>query len=488
MRSLLSAFIGYIDPVARLGNTSYSITFALIGTFLMAVLLEIKAYVVYQDPESIGAAAIYIFILLITFFSFHNGIRAGVASVLVTISYYFYIIASRNYQGAELEQAIIATFMLGVLYLVIALVIGWLKQTIDRLLEVESNNRRRLEYLVQQLPVGVIVTDKSGVVIHANSIVDILLDIDVFVGMNLLERLRSLLSDKNQPERELYAFLKHTIDKDREVLKKEIEVARDKGKVQYLQVSSATVTNIKNRVIAHAIVIDDITNQKEFELQKDDFISMASHEFKTPLTSLSLFIHALDKQLQGTKDKKALNLTQKIKKQSLRLQELVDEMLDISKIHSGTLTVNEEVFNLNELVSEVIDVFHYTSEHEIVFKNQADVMVKADKFRISQVLINLVGNAIKYSPVTSPISIKVFTESNEAIVSVRDEGIGIDTKAQEKIFERLFRVDNDLDKTYSGFGMGLYISKEIIKLHNKKIWVKSKRGGGSTFYFTLNMA
>jgi len=160
--------------------------------------------------------------------------------------------------------------------------------------------------------------------------------------------------------------------------------------------------------------------------------------------------------------------------------------LDVTKIETGSLHLSKENININELIIELIgDMQITTSSHKIVFTPGNETTIFADKDRISQVLINLIVNAIKYSPNADEIIISTKLLLNEIVVSVRDFGIGIDLDDHKKIFERFYRAQGNYEKTFPGFGIGLFIVNEIISNHQGKIWVESKKNSGSIFYFSL---
>ncbi len=161
-------------------------------------------------------------------------------------------------------------------------------------------------------------------------------------------------------------------------------------------------------------------------------------------------------------------------------------MLDASRLQTGKLSFERKPIRLDKLVEETItDLNRATEGRDIKILKTKKVTVCADRFRIYQVITNLITNAIKYSPPTTPIHVKIETERKTARISVQDYGIGIDNDQQNKIFERLYQVGGETPNTFPGFGMGLYISKEIVRRHRGKIWVKSEKGKGSIFYFTL---
>jgi signal transduction histidine kinase len=168
----------------------------------------------------------------------------------------------------------------------------------------------------------------------------------------------------------------------------------------------------------------------------------------------------------------------------------MSELLDLSKIETGRLELNKEIFNLNELVIETVqDILYTNSKHTINIYHDFSCNVYGDKDRIGQVLINFLTNAIKYSPGSDKIEVDIKQANKKFVsVSVKDYGIGIEKKYHEKIFERFYRAQGKEEQTFPGFGIGLFIAKEMIQRHNGTINLESERGKGSVFTFTLPTA
>ncbi len=198
-----------------------------------------------------------------------------------------------------------------------------------------------------------------------------------------------------------------------------------------------------------------------------------------------LYLSSLQKRVKTNQDKSLVNTVKRIQNQTENLKELVDDLLDVSRLNTGKLRYNHEKFELNKLISEIVIGLQETTAQKIIFTKNKPIEVFADRFRITQVLTNLISNAIKYSSQQGKINIKSEKKGKEVIVSVKDSGIGINKSELSKIFDRLYQVTDDHEKTFPGLGMGLYISKEIISKHHGKIWVESEKGIGSTFFFSL---
>lgn len=484
--SLVKRVLGYLNPIGHLGDRRYSMLLPFLVTLITFVISEVFAYYIAKDPLIVSLYAIFIPIVYILYFSFRFGMRGGIIVSILTVIYYFYIIYTREYTGNELEAGIETTMVLGAIFLLIGFIIGWLKQKIDLLIEEEAHEKRRLQAILQQLPVGIIVTDSKGKVIQLNKRTSDILGKKIPLGVQVgkdtfveYEKDGKFISTSETP-------LYQTIHTRKPIIDKEFTIKRPDGKKRHIQINASVINNKKGKIIAAASIINDITAQKELEARKDDFVNMASHELKTPLTSLSLFIDGLNLALKAYSDERVHKSLGSIKQQVLRLQDLVSSLLDVSRLQTGKMAYNKENFRLDQLILESVEALQQTSETKrINYTNKKPSWVKGDKFRIHQVLTNLITNALKYSPEGREIKISIKQDSEKVIVAVADLGIGIAKNQQKKIFERLYQVTDPDTKTYPGLGMGLYISREIILRHKGKMWVESSIGKGSTFFFSL---
>lgn len=241
-----------------------------------------------------------------------------------------------------------------------------------------------------------------------------------------------------------------------------------------------------NNTEAILLAFEDITDRRQLEKQKDDFIGIVSHELKTPLTSIRMFAQLLERHHRQNKDKKGLFYLKKMTNQMERLTQLMASFVNVYKIQNGKLALHKQKFEINDLIASVVSDFQFTTRsHTVEHTGQLKKNVHADRERISQVLINLISNAIKYSPKSDKVVVSSAENEDQLTVSVQDFGLGIPKEEQDKIFDRFFRVKGKREKDISGLGLGLYISNEIIMQHKGRIWVESQEGKGSTFYFSL---
>lgn len=244
------------------------------------------------------------------------------------------------------------------------------------------------------------------------------------------------------------------------------------------------IKDSKGKVTQWIASATDIHPQKIKEQKKDEFLSIASHEMKTPLTTANAYLQLLEMSLEDG-DEKIKDYTRKAIASLGRLRGLISELLDVSKIQHGKLDYNFTTFNFDEMLDAAIEAIQCNSpKHKIIKKGTIPVPVIADKDRLQQVVVNLLSNAIKYSPDSKSININISLEKDEIKVAVHDHGIGINKNNLEKIFERYYRVEG-LDIHFQGLGIGLFISRQIIRRHNGKLWAESEPFKGSTFTFTI---
>lgn len=236
--------------------------------------------------------------------------------------------------------------------------------------------------------------------------------------------------------------------------------------------------------ILEGLIISAMSEARyESEIQKDEFVSLAAHELKNPLSSILGFAELIN---MFSKNEKISTYASEIKLQTERMVELINDMLDITKIEIGKFSYKEEPFNVDKLVAEVV------SHQKIIARNRAiNLLGKAqkvmmgDRYRIGQVITNLVTNALKYSPIKSKVVVKLKSTSDKVLISIRDYGIGIARADQKEIFDRFYRTTKAQKNKAEGLGLGLFISSQIVKHYSGKLYVKSKENHGSTFVLEL---
>ncbi|WP_316826766.1 PAS domain S-box protein [Pedobacter miscanthi] len=231
----------------------------------------------------------------------------------------------------------------------------------------------------------------------------------------------------------------------------------------------------------------DITEQKLDELRKNDFIGMVSHELKTPLTAINGFVQVLQRKAKKDEDNYAIIALDKTHSQIRKMTTMINGFLNVSRLESGKLLIEKSDFNLDNLLKETIEETYISqSSHQIILKPTCEVTVHADRDKIGNVISNLISNSLKYSDNGTNIEVTCKLSDTEVEIQIKDEGIGIKPDDLDKLFERYYRVQGN--HTISGFGIGLYLSAEIIERHHGKIWAESEEGKGSVFHFTLPLS
>ncbi|TKK66986.1 PAS domain S-box protein [Ilyomonas limi] len=229
----------------------------------------------------------------------------------------------------------------------------------------------------------------------------------------------------------------------------------------------------------------DIDDQKKIAEKKDEFITIASHELKTPLTTAKAYVQLLEDLLKENGNEEIITFLHKTKVSIEKLNQLIGQLLDTTKLQNGKMTLNITEFNFEDLFIETIDFIRASHpKYNITATGNAGTTIHADYERLQQVITNLLTNAVKYSQSSEKIEIHVGDSNDELLFSVRDHGVGIHPNNQKNIFEKYYR---EAEKTthYPGLGVGLFIAAEIIERHHGRIWVESMVGEGSTFYFTI---
>ncbi len=253
-------------------------------------------------------------------------------------------------------------------------------------------------------------------------------------------------------------------------------------------VKSRPVRDERGNVALVITITQDITERMKVERRKDEFISMTSHELKTPVTSLKGFTNVLQRRLTKQGDMQGLHYLARMDAQLDKLTTLISDLLDISRMQSGKLVLRAEPVDLDDLIDETVENMQAaTLTHHLCVEGRTGAEVLGDKDRLGQVFINLLTNAIKYSPRADKVIVRLFRDADfeQTIVSIQDFGIGIEQSHHEKIFERFYQVTDPEEKTYPGLGIGLHISSEIVARHQGRMWVESRKGEGSTFSVAL---
>jgi len=288
-------------------------------------------------------------------------------------------------------------------------------------------------------------------------------------------------------------------DIKKSIPRKELEMAEKKGKVinernhvkkdGTIFWASGLAYPLKDEKSIHrgfSFILIDHSKEKELDKRRDDFISTATHELKTPITSMKLFAEIVQRQTKKTGTKAEKESVKELSIQLDRLTALMNYLLDVAKIQQGKLELNKTSFNANSFIEETILMIKNISINRTInFTKNTDKKIYADKERLTQVLTNLISNAIKYSATGKEIIVNSAQNKNNVVVSVQDFGLGIPKSEQKLVFNRFYRANSAIDHDIGGIGLGLYVAKQIVQAHHGRIWVKSVEQQGSTFYFSI---
>jgi PAS domain S-box-containing protein len=269
---------------------------------------------------------------------------------------------------------------------------------------------------------------------------------------------------------------------------KEYEATRitKDGLVIPLSITASPIKNDEGRVIGLSAICRDITERKQVERQRELFISIASHELKTPVTSTKAYAQLLKRHFQKKHDKESIGFLTKMEEQLNKLTELISYLLDVSTIQKGKLQLRLSQLDLNALLNETVEELQRTTlTHRIIKEGKITTKIMGDKNRLTQVFRNILTNAIKYSPNAKELLVTCETLPKSVRISVTDYGIGIAKKEQRKVFDPLYRSHDAKKDNFSGLGLGLYITQEIIRRHGGKISLSSKVGKGTTVHILL---
>jgi PAS domain S-box-containing protein len=267
-------------------------------------------------------------------------------------------------------------------------------------------------------------------------------------------------------------------------------VPRIGGGTGWALCSSSPITDREGKVNATVVVVHDVTAEREAEQLKADFVATISHELRTPLTPLKGFLTSL---IQGVIDDGAEarhDYYRIMLRQANRLERLVSDLLEVSKIEANETIGEMHPVDLSEPVAEQIRTF--TEEHPgrtiTLVPPDAQILVQADGARIGLVMSNLISNALKYSPPNTPVEVRMSLDADTATVSVHDRGPGIPAAEQERIFDRFYQIDGHMTRESGGVGLGLYVCRRLVEAMAGRLTVQSRPGSGSTFSFTLPLA
>lgn len=348
-------------------------------------------------------------------------------------------------------------------------------------------SERRFQSILDTMAEGVGIIDLTGQLVYANVMAQRILGLkhSEIKGRTYddpkWQHLRidgSVLPDHEHP----MAIMMRT---GLPVLDHEIAVQSPDKPIFYLSISAAPILDLDTGKLTGGIgTFMDVSNRRRVLQQKDEFINVASHELRTPVTSLKAALQIMDRMKDNPKPAILSRMIEQSNKSLSRLSNLIADLLDSNRISQGQLNLRKTRFNFGSMVESCCPDIRSAAKHEIVLQGDTNTEIEADEQQIDQVMVNLLNNAVKYAPGSTLLYVTADRDGNQFRVSVKDTGPGIPPDQLEHLFDRYYRVDYS-GFQFSGLGLGLYISAEIIKKHGGRIGVKSTVGVGTTFWFTL---
>ncbi len=367
--------------------------------------------------------------------------------------------------------------------------------------------RLRLELIISSMAEGLLITDATGAITSLNKSGEQLL-------AQALPDLAPGVPLSKIAEASAVSWLPRLVEiigqalAGKTVKNQELVAGNPEERVPLtLSISAAPLReagDMTTRPVGVVAVLNDITSNKQVERLKDDFVSVVSHELRTPLTAIKGYtqhlVRRIERRLRKLRNDSAnvistadlpesydLRSLSIVQSQTEHLERLVNDLLDLSQVQWGQLNLNYETFYLADLLAESVRSVQASAElHNITLDIRVpDTRVEADRARISQVVGNILDNAVKYSPNGGQVTVSLQEQEKNYIVSISDQGMGVSPEQFDHIFERFYRVHNTASQHFSGIGLGLYVAKAIIDRHAGNIWLSSNQGSGSTFHFTL---
>ena len=350
--------------------------------------------------------------------------------------------------------------------------------------ESSDSERRRLDSILSHMSDGVLASDRRGNVTIVNNMALQLLGVeneDDLIGKSIIDVLDI---------RHDYTVRQLVNGEQREMI---IDMSNS-GNNLILNAYFSPIQRESGFVSGLVCVLHDVTSQQKEERERKQFVSNVSHELRTPLTSVRSYVEALSDGAWQDKEI-APKFLKVVQDETDRMIRMINDLLSLSRMDAGTTKLNLEYVNINELFNYILDRFDmiikkeedpkkkkYTIERYFTKK---DLWVEIDTDKFTQVIDNIMNNAIKYSPDGGVITTRLLETHNHVILSISDQGLGIPRKDLGRIFDRFFRVDKARSRKQGGTGLGLAISKEVINMLGGQIWVDSVEGKGSTFYISL---
>jgi PAS domain S-box-containing protein len=351
-----------------------------------------------------------------------------------------------------------------------------------------EESEKRLQTILETMAEGIGIVNSDGEIIYANPMAEKLL------GLNKEEILQRSYYDARWQNLRIDGTplpgeehpISITMETGEAVFDHEIGVQPPDAEPSFISINAAPLKDEKGKVTGAIGTFMDVTQRRKTARLKDEFISTVSHELKTPVTSIKAYLQMLDRSLSEYENADTRRFLDRLRVQVNRLEGLIRDFLDVTRIDSGKLVLQATEFDMDFVLADLVsDLQLLTPTHKLVITQSESIKVSADQNRVVQVLTNLVTNAVKYSPGADKVLITLRKEKTNMVCSVQDFGIGIPQSHQKLVFDRFHQAGNTYKGAGLSLGLGLYISKEIVEKGGGEIWLESVPDEGSTFYFSL---
>jgi two-component system phosphate regulon sensor histidine kinase PhoR len=361
--------------------------------------------------------------------------------------------------------------------------------------EIEKNKASELAKNLEKFKLAldnasdmIVITDADGLLVYGNSMVE------KNTGYILTDEIgkKAGKSWSLPMPLDYYEKLWKIIKTEKKIFNGELKNKRKNGQIYDARLSISPVLNDKNEVEYFIGIERDITHEKMVDQAKTEFVSLASHQLRTPLSSISWYAEMLLAGDGGKLNKEQTSFVNEIYHGNQRMVELVNSLLNVSRLELGTFAVDPEPTNIIEIAQSVLDELKpgiTQKKLKLNFKHEKEMpIIQADQKLMRIVLQNLLSNAVKYTPASGRISMKISKDKENLLIEVADNGFGITKKDQPRIFEKLFRAQNVREKDTEGTGLGLYIVKSIITHAGGDVYFKSEEDKGTTFYVKVPLS
>ncbi len=363
--------------------------------------------------------------------------------------------------------------------------IGTLSMMFNRMIEnlqkssmVLTQEKMQSEAIVSSIAEGILVTDLGFNLISANASAELLLG--VLLSESIGEPVLPLIKPKSVTK-----ALRAAMQSDEYPITQEVSLPY-RGNTIFCLMTSTALSNDNGENSGIVTVFRDVTREREVDALRDGFLRTVSHELRTPLTSIIGFLELVKDDHSLSEDKR--RFLEIALDESIRLKDLINDLLDLSRMEAGTMTLEFTPINCQDLLSNLVESLSPLTKGKtlkLTFKvSDPGLSVNADMSKLRRILVNLISNAIKFTP-SGEIVVSAEVQDNSVLFKVQDTGIGLMDQETDIIFEKFRQVDSSASRKYQGIGLGLSIVRELVELHHGKVWVESTYGKGSTFYFTI---